>query len=173
MVSYRPSPTDLANVASLRAALDALAAARTDLAVVLLPHCTGDATHDDRAVLDADPALAERLAVWDPAVGPEAAVALIAGAEVSVGTRFHQSVLAAAAGVRSVALVADEYDRLRIRGHQRSGAVRVAELDDPEAVADAVRDVLAAPAPERGPRWDAGTFTEALGRALPPAPRLG
>lgn len=173
VLSFRPWASDVRNVASLRAAMDALAAAPGDVAAVLVPHCSGDDDHDDRALLQADPALADRLAVWDPAIDVQAAVALIADATLSVGTRFHQSVLAAAAGVPAVALVADEYDRLRIRGHQRAGTVRVAELDDPAAVADAVTEALAGPAPEPGPRWVASDFTEALGGVLPPAPRLG
>jgi hypothetical protein len=91
---------------------------------------------------------------------------------MALGTRFHLSVLGAAAGVRTVALVGDEYDRLRVRGLRRATGVRVVELDAPEAAAGAVADLIAGPDPEPIDHWDARAFTDALAAVLPPAPRL-
>jgi hypothetical protein len=127
---------------------------------------------DDRRVITDDPWASAHVVLWDPSLGDRAAVALVAGATITIGTRFHLSVIAAAAGVPAVALVGDEYDRLRIRGLRRSTGVRVVELDNPNAAAGAVADLLASPAPEPIEHWDAQVFADALSAVLPAAPRL-
>ena len=143
-------------------------------ALIFLPHCVDDPGAegaDDRRLL-ADAWAGAHLVPWDSSLGDAAAVGLVAGAAITIGTRFHLSVLAAAAGTRAVALVGDEYDRLRIRGLRRSTGVRVVELDNPSAAAGAVADLVAGPAPEPVDHWDAEEFAQALGEVLPAPPRL-
>jgi polysaccharide pyruvyl transferase WcaK-like protein len=169
VISLRSGTSDARNLATVRAAVEALP---EHTALIFLPHCADPVGVDDRQVVAGDEWASSHLVVWDPALGDRAAVALVAGASVAIGTRFHLSVLAAAAGVRSVALVGDEYDRLRLRGLRRSTGVRVVELDNPAAAAGAVADLVAAPDPEPVEHWDAEAFATALGAVLPPPPRL-
>jgi polysaccharide pyruvyl transferase WcaK-like protein len=169
VISLRGGSKDAHHLETVRAAVEALP---EHTALIFLPHCSDPDGVDDRSVVASDPWAAAHLVVWDPSLGDRAAVALVAGASCTIGTRFHLSVLAAAAGVRAVGLVGDEYDRLRIRGLRRSTGVRVVELDDPRAAAGAVADLVAAPDPEPVDHWDPEAFAEALGAALPAAPRL-
>ncbi|HRW37253.1 MAG TPA: polysaccharide pyruvyl transferase family protein [Aquihabitans sp.] len=150
-----------------RAAIEALP---EHTALVHLPHCTGDPGADDRQILD-DPWFGAHLVPFE-LDDRAAAVALVAGATIAIGSRFHLAVLAAAAGVPAVGLVGDEYDRLRLRGVAGTGAVRRIETDEPEAAATAVRELLANDRPEPGPRWDGEAFAARLGAQLPPAPSL-
>lgn len=170
VISLRDGTRDARRLDTLRAAVGALP---PDTALIYLPHCHDPAGVDDRRVVADDPWASEHLVIWDSALGDRAAVALVAGAAVTIGTRFHLSVVAASAGVPAVALVGDEYDRLRIRGLRRSTGVRVVELDNPEAAAGAVADLMASPAPEPIEHWDAQVFAEALSAVLPATPRLG
>lgn len=169
VISLRGGTNDASHLDAVRHAVEALP---EHTALVFLPHCYDDpGGNDDRRLLD-DPWVAGHLVPWDVRLGDAAAVGLVAGASVTLGTRFHLSVLAAAAGVRAVAMVGDEYDRLRIRGLKRSTGVRVVELDNPEAAAAAVADLIAAPDPEPIEHWDPNVFTAALAELLPTAPRL-
>ncbi len=166
------APRDLQHLDTLRQALGALP---EHTAWIYLPHCTdtsGLGGSDDLAVLAADEWAGAHLVPFDPSLGDRAAVGLIAGATLAIGTRFHLSVLAAATGTPSVCLVGDDYDRLRLRGLRDAPAVRTVELDDPAAAVAAVRELVAAPRPEPIERWDPAAFAEALGAVLPPAPRL-
>lgn len=169
VISLRDGSKDRHHLETVRAAVEALP---EHTALIFLPHCSDPGAVDDRDVVASDPWASSHLVVWDPALGDRAAVALVAGASCTIGTRFHLSVLAAAAGVRAVGLVGDEYDRLRIRGLRRSTGVRVVELDDPKAAAGAVADLVAAPDPEPIDHWDPEAFADALGAALPAPPRL-
>lgn len=168
--SCRPTERDVAALGTtFRAAAEALP---EHTALIFLPHCTGDRLHDDLAVLRQDEWAGRFLVPWDPALGQRAATALVAGAAMAIGSRFHHSVLAAAAGVRALGLVADEYDRLRIRGLKRAGAVRVVDLDDPAGAAEAVAALRAGPDPHPIERWDGEAFAAALGAVLPAPPPL-
>jgi polysaccharide pyruvyl transferase WcaK-like protein len=168
--SLRGGTADAGHVATVRRAAEALP---LHTALVYLPHCTDPGgAHDDLALWRADGWAGPHLVGVEEDLGPMGAVALVAGARLAVGTRFHLSVLAAAAGVPAVALVGDEYDRLRLRGLRRWPGLRIVERDDPEGAARAAADLLAAPAPEPVPAWDAADLTKALGAVLPPAPRL-
>lgn len=169
VISLRSGSNDGRHLETVRAAAEALP---EHTALIFLPHCHTPRAMDDRVVVENDAWASAHLVVWDPALSDRAAVALIGGASVTIGTRFHLSVLASAAGVRAVALVGDEYDRLRIRGLRRSTGVRVVELDNPAAAAGAVADLIAGPDPEPTERWDAGEFARALSEVLPAAPRL-
>ena len=169
VISLRDGTRDAQHLATVRAAAEALP---EHTALIFLPHCADPGGVDDRAVVAADPWASSHLVVWDPALGDRAAVALVAGASITIGTRFHLSVLAAAAGVRAVGLVGDAYARLRIRGLRRSTGVRVVELDNPQAAAGAVADLVAGPDPEPVDHWDARAFAAAVGAALPAPPRL-
>jgi polysaccharide pyruvyl transferase WcaK-like protein len=169
VLSLRGGTKDAQRLDTIRAAVAALP---PDTALIYLPHCNDPLGVDDRRVITDDPWASAHVVVWDPSLGDRAAVALVAGATITIGTRFHLSVIAAAAGVPAVALVGDEYDRLRIRGLRRSTGVRVVELDNPNAAAGAVADLLASPAPEPIEHWDAQVFAEALSAVLPAAPRL-
>lgn len=169
VISLRAGSRDAAHLETVRAAVARLP---EHTALIFLPHCADPGGVDDRSVVASDPWASSHLVVWDPALGDQAAVALVAGAAITIGTRFHLSVLAAAAGVRAVGLVGDEYDRLRIRGLRRSTGVRVVELDNPQAAAGAVADLVAGPDPEPVEHWDARSFADALSTALPAPPRL-
>lgn len=169
VISLRAGSRDAQHLATVRTAVEALP---EHTALIFLPHCADPGGLDDRSVVAGDPWASSHLVVWDPALGEQAAVALVAGASLSIGTRFHLSVLAASAGVRAVGLVGDEYDRLRIRGLKRSTGVRVVELDNAQAAAGAVADLVAAPDPEPIEHWDAAAFADALAAALPAPPRL-
>lgn len=169
VISLRGGADGPRHLAAARAAIEALP---EPTARVFLPHCTDDPDDDDHAVLD-DPWLGAHLVPFDASLGRGAAVALVAGAEIAIGTRFHLSVLAAAAGVRAVGLTGDDYDRLRLRGLRAASGVRRVDVAEPEAAAAAVAELLASPAPEPTPRWDGEAFATALGEVLPPAPPLG
>ncbi len=169
VISLREGTKDASHLETVRAAVEGLP---EHTALIFLPHCADPGGVDDRTVVAGDPWAASHLVVWDPALGDRAAVALIAGAAITIGTRFHLSVVAASAGVRAVALVGDEYDRLRIRGLRRSTGVRVVELENPQAAAAAVSELIAAADPEPVAHWDARAFADALGAVLPPPPRL-
>jgi hypothetical protein len=169
VISLRDGTRDARHLDTVRAAVEALP---EHTAPIFLPHCADPNGIDDRRVVTGDPWAAAHLVVWDPDLGDPAAVGLVAGASIAIGTRFHLSVLAEAAGVPAVALVGDDYDRLRIRGLRRSTGVRVVELDRPDAATGAVADLLAGPTPEPGARWDPSRFAAALDAALPAAPRL-
>jgi hypothetical protein len=140
-------------------------------ALIYLPHCTGDPADDDLALL-ADEWAGAHLVPFDADLGPGAAVALVHGATIAIGTRFHLSVIAAACGVPSVGLSDDEYDRLRLRGLRDAPGMHRVDLDAPAAAADAVRGALAAPRPDPTPSWDGERFATALAAVLPSAPRL-
>ncbi len=167
--SLRDGSKDDRHLETVRAAAESLP---EHTALVFLPHCAESGAVDDRSVLEGHAWASTHLVVWDQELGDRAAVALVAGASATIGTRFHLSVLAAAAGVRAVALVGDEYDRLRIRGLRRSTGVRVVELDNPGAAAGGVADLMAGPDPEPIEHWDAREFARALSAVLPAAPRL-
>lgn len=167
VVSLRPGDTDRSGPA----ALAALGALGPEVPVVLLPHVVGDEPDDVAALAAVDWSTRTTLLVGADA-SPSAAVGLVAGATLAVGNRFHLHVLASAAGVRSVALVHDEYDRLRLRGLRRSSGVRLVEVTDPEAAAAAAGALLELPAPTPLPRWDGEAFAAALAAVLPAAPRL-
>jgi polysaccharide pyruvyl transferase WcaK-like protein len=169
VISLRSGTKDARHLDTVRAAVEALP---EHTALIFLPHCSDPGGVDDRSVVAADPWAAAHLVVWDPALGDRAAVALVAGASLTIGTRFHLSVLAASAGVRAVALVGDEYDRLRVRGLRRATGVRVVELDSAASAAGAVADLVAGPDPEPVEHWDPQRFAEALGALLPVAPKL-
>ena len=169
VISLRGGTGDGRHLDTLRAAVEALP---EHTALIYLPHCVDGPGIDDRTVITDDPWAASHLVVWDPHLGLDAAVALVNSASITIGSRFHLGVLAGAAGVPAVALVADEYDRLRIRGLKRWTGLRVVEIDNPAAAAGAVAELVAAPAPEPTPHWDPQVFAIALGATLPTAPRL-
>ncbi len=168
VISLRDGSRDGQHLATVRAAVEALP---EHTALIFLPHCADPGGVDDRTVVASDPWAAAHLVVWDASLGDQAAVALIAGAAITIGTRFHLSVVAASAGVPALALVGDEYDRLRIRGLRRSTGVHVIELDDAAAAGSVAADLVGSE-PEPIEHWDARRFTDALGAVLPPAPRL-
>lgn len=168
--SLRGGRSDAKHLATIRRAAEALP---LHTALVYLPHCLDPGgADDDLSLVATDEWAAAHLVPFDPALGMQAAVALIAGARITVGTRFHLSVVAAAAGVPAVALVADEYDRLRLRGLRRWPGLRMVDRDEPEAAGQAVVDLVTGPRPEPLPAWDPAVFATALGAVLPPAPRL-
>jgi len=169
VISLRAGTNDARHLETVRAAVEALP---EHTALIFLPHCVDATGFDDRSVVAGDPWASSHLVVWDPSLGDHAAVALVAGATITIGTRFHLSVIAAAAGVRSVGLVGDEYDRLRIRGLRRSTGVRVVELDNPQAAAGAVVDLVSGPEPEPIEHWDDRVFADALSAVLAAPPRL-
>jgi polysaccharide pyruvyl transferase WcaK-like protein len=157
-----------AGVIAAEAALGALA---PEVPVVFLPHVVDDDGDDvsawrDAAWAGAVPTLA------DHALGTSGAVGLVAGARLAVGNRFHLSVLASAAGVRAVALVHDDYDRLRLRGLRRWSGLRMVEANEPDAAGAGAASLLAADDPEPGAAWDDGAFARNLAALLPVAPRL-
>ena len=154
------------HVDALRAAVAALP---PGAAAVYLPHCRGAV--EDRALVDGDDWAREHLPVWD-LEDDHAAAALVAGAAITVGSRFHLTVLAAAAGVPAVALVADDYDRRRLRGHHGLRGVHILERREAAGVGAAVAALLAATRPEPLPWWDGTSFTSALSAALPAPSRL-
>lgn len=166
VISLRAGRERPEHLAAVRSGIEALP---DGWAAVYLPHCRGDV--DDRVLIDEDPWMRSRVSVWDHD-GDHAAAALIAGAAITFGTRFHLTVLAAASGVPAVALVADDYDRRRLRGHQNEAGVRIVERREPDSVGEAVTALLAAPRPEPLPWWEPGEFIAALSAALPPEPRL-
>lgn len=167
VVSLRGHDERPEHLAAVRRALYAMP---EQAVAVYLPHCWGEI--DDRELIENDEWARENLAVWDAELSDHAAVALVAGALITVGSRFHLTVLAAAAGVPAVALVGSGYDRRRLRGHQDLPGVRIVERNEPQAVDEAVRVLLAAERPEPTEHWDPTAFTAALAAALPTAPRL-
>lgn len=169
LVSLRDGFGDVDHVETVRRAVQALP---EHTALIYVPHCWGPTGADDLAVLRQDEWAGAHLVPWDPSLPDATTVALVAGALLTLGTRFHLSVLAAAAGVRAVGLVADEYDRLRMRALRGASGVRVVERDDPAGAAEAVAALIAAADPEPIERWDAEAFAGAVGAVLPPAPRL-
>jgi polysaccharide pyruvyl transferase WcaK-like protein len=168
VISLRGGSGDARRLATLRAAVEALP---EHTALIYLPHCVGDPADDDLRLLD-DEWAGAHLVPFDAELGPGPAVALVHGALIAIGTRFHLSVLAAASGVPSVGLADDEYDRLRLRGLRDAPGMHRVDLDAPATAADAVRAALAADRPEPTARWDARHFAEALDAVLPPAPTL-
>lgn len=153
---------------AVRAAVGALPAGAP---LVFLPHVVGVDGDDVVAWREADWGASPPLLVSDD-LDASGAVGLVAGAALAVGNRFHLSVLASAAGVRAVALVHDDYDRLRLRGLRRWAGLRLVDADAPDDVATAARELLDAPAPEPAPTWDGAAFAHDLERLLPAAPRL-
>jgi polysaccharide pyruvyl transferase WcaK-like protein len=153
------------HLAALRAAIESLPEGTGS---VYLPHCRGEV--EDRSLVDADEWARSSMSVWD-LDDDHAAAALVAGSAITVGSRFHLTVLAAAAGVPSVAMVADEYDRRRLRRHKGLPGVRIVERRDAPAVAVAVRELLDADPPEPLPWWDSAPFTAALSAVLPAPPK--
>ena len=168
VISVRGGTPDQQHLATVRAAVEALP---EHTALIFLAHCTGDPAADDHQVLD-DPWAGATLVPWDDTLGPGAAVALVAGASITIGSRFHLSVLAAAAGVPAVGLARDEYDRLRLRGLRAAGTAQLVSIDDPGAAAAAVRSAFAAPPEGPAPAWDAEAFVDAVAAELPPPPPL-
>lgn len=168
VISLRGGSGDGRRMATLRSAVEALP---DHTALIYLPHCVGDPADDDLALL-ADEWAGAHLVPFDAELGLGAAVALVHGALVAIGTRFHLSVLAAASGVPSVGLSDDEYDRLRLRGLRDAPGMHRVDLDAPGAASDAVRAAIAGPRPEPTATWDAAAFAEALAVHLPPEPRL-
>lgn len=168
VVSLRGGIDGEPQVAAVRAALEALP---EHTAFVFLPHCVDDPVADDRALLE-DPWLAAHLVTFDVGLGVAAAVALVADATIAIGTRFHLSVLAAAAGVPSLGLITSEYDRSRLRAVRDAPAARRVEVSDQAAVVAAVGELMGLGRREPGPRWDAAAFAAALGALLPSPPPL-
>jgi polysaccharide pyruvyl transferase WcaK-like protein len=173
VVSLRDgSPRDIAHLPTVRRALEALP---EHTAWIYLPHCTdagGGRGSDDLEVLRSDAWAGAHLVPGPPSLDDRGAVGLIAGATMAIGTRFHLSVLAAATGTPSLCLVADDYDRLRVRGLRSAPGVHIVELDDPDGAAAAVAASLAAERPQPIERWDPEPFVSALATAMGPAPRL-
>lgn len=166
VLSLRDGLDDDATVRSVGVALGAVPDAWP---VVLLPHCA-DERVDDRRVLDGLVGR-ERIAIAEP-TDDRTAVGVVAGASLAVGTRFHQAVLAGAAGVPAVAFTASDYDRLRLSG-QRSSGLTVLSVDASAAeIADAVRERVAAGAVTPTDAWDPAVLAEVLADLLPPAPPL-
>lgn len=169
LISLRHGFNDAKHMATVRAAVQALP---EHTALIFVPHIADPATADDLAILREDEWAGAHLVPWDPTLGDAVTVALVRNAFMAIGSRFHLSVLAAAAGVRAVGLVGAEYDRLRLRALKGAQGVRVVELDAPDAAEAAVADLVAAADPEPIAHWDAEGFAEALAAVLPPVPRL-
>ena len=147
----------------------ALRALPGDLPVLLVPHGESEST-DDRRVL-------RRLTAADrvtPLAGLDAdeAVAVIIGARLALGTRFHQAVLAGAAGVPAIALVSSDDDRHRISGLESTGLVVVDTDATLAEITATVDQVLQAPAPAPTERWSDDRFARLLGDLVPPPPTL-
>jgi polysaccharide pyruvyl transferase WcaK-like protein len=92
--------------------------AERGLTALFVPHVTFE-LHDDRA-------LARRLAgrlgahvdlrLLDPLPADEVLMGIIGRAELAVGTRFHQSVIASARGVPALGIHGDAYTRIKLEG---------------------------------------------------------
>jgi polysaccharide pyruvyl transferase WcaK-like protein len=133
VVSLRATPGGDPAAPIVAALLDELAEA--GLALLYLPHVEGAVGENDvdegLRLARSDP----RVTVLDPMPPDAVAVAVVAGAAVTVGSRFHLSVVAAGAGVPSLALVddhKDDYDRRRVEGLRctTSAPVEIAGLVD-------------------------------------------
>lgn len=169
LISLRDGFTDAKHLATVQAAVGALP---EHTALIFVPHVADPHGADDLSILRDDAWAGAHLVPWDPTMGDAATVALVAGAFMTIGSRFHLSVLAASAGVRAVGLVGDEYDRLRLRALKGAPGFRAVELDAPEAAEAAVRELVAGPDPEPIAHWNAEEFADALAAVLPPVPRL-
>ena len=166
VLSLRDGVDDGATCSAVGAALAALP---ESWPVVLLAHCH-DEPVDDRRVLTRVPG-GERVVVVEP-THDTSAVGVIAGAALAVGTRFHQAVLAGAAGVPAVAFVSSDYDRLRLSGQDSSG-LRVLHVSTPqESVTRTVRGLIGNGPVAPTDRWDPMPLSDALEGLLPPPPPL-
>lgn len=147
----------------------ALRALPDDLPVVLVPHCESELV-DDRRVLR-HLTEAERVTAL-VGLSADESVAVIAGAKLVLGTRFHQAVLAGASGVAAIAVVSSDYDRHRVSGLQSTGLVVLGTDATSAEITAVVDDALRSPAPEPTERWSDDRFASLLGALLPPPPPL-
>jgi hypothetical protein len=157
-----------AEVAVLRAVMEHLPGAPP---AVFLPHCTGD-EYDDRTVLADDRWAAVNLHVVEPSVDDFVAVAIIAGATLAVGSRFHLAVLARAAGVPAVAMARDDYDVGRLKALEGDRGVRIVTDMSPSAVVDEVLALVSEPASSNPRIWNRHALIRSLAGCLPRSPSL-
>jgi polysaccharide pyruvyl transferase WcaK-like protein len=166
ILSLREGLDDAVTVRSVGAAL---AAVPGTWPVVFVAHCA-NALVDDRRVLDGLPGR-ERVVVVEPP-DDRTAVAIVAGAALAVGTRFHQAVLAGAAGVPALAFAATDYDRLRLSGQHSPGLTVLAAGAPPAAIAHAVRERSSVGTVAPTEHWDPASLAAVLHDLLPPPPPL-
>jgi polysaccharide pyruvyl transferase WcaK-like protein len=140
-------------------------------AAVYLPHCTGELV-DDRMVLAGEPWAEANLTVVGPDVDDHTAVALVAGAILTAGSRFHLAVLARAAGVPAVSFVADQYDDTRLAALDGDPGTFLVPYGDSAAASQAAARALLVGRTDPIPTWDRGDLVATLASLLPPAPRL-
>jgi hypothetical protein len=146
--------------------------ASAGVGVVFLPHCDGtEPSADDLAMAHRLTAATKvPLVVADPMPPDHLAVSLIRRASVTVGSRFHLSVLGAGAGVPAVAFVDDLPDQAKaasLAAEWPDHVVAVA-LPAPDAVvAGATREALARGPQSPLPAWSPIEFIEALRAAAP------
>ncbi|MFN8019509.1 MAG: polysaccharide pyruvyl transferase family protein [Acidimicrobiales bacterium] len=164
VVSLRGATADASHVETVRHALSQLP---EHTAWLFLPHID-----DDLALLDADQWAAAHLVPVAP-MPDQVLAAIVAGATMAMGSRFHHSVIATAAGVRTVALVRNDYDRVRIKALEGASGLQIVAIDRPDDAAAAAAELLGAPDPVPAARWDAAGFAAALAARLPAPPPLG
>lgn len=145
---------------TLVAALEVVA--ERDIQAVFLPHCIAPET-DDRP---AGRAVAERvpLLVHDDMPPDDVAVAMVHGAALAVGNRFHLALVADAAGTPALFLAATPFDDLRSGAFTGGNVAVVRSEPGGTAGAAAAAERLDRGHGAPGPRWDPAD----LGRALSP-----
>jgi polysaccharide pyruvyl transferase WcaK-like protein len=134
--------------------------AERGIQAVFLPHCIAPET-DDRP---AGRAVAERapLLVHDDMAPDEVAVAMIHGAALAVGNRFHLALVADAAGTPALFLAATPFDDLRAGAFTGGNVAVVRAQPGGTAGAAAATERIERGHGPPGPRWDPAE----LGRAL-------
>jgi polysaccharide pyruvyl transferase WcaK-like protein len=141
-------------LASIAAIVEHLA--DSGVPTVFMPHCVEGPDDDRRAH-----ALLARLvrpraevALLDPLPPDDVLAAIVAGARIAYGTRYHLAVLAAAAGVPALGLLGDTHAQVKLaalRDLAPDGVRAVDVAAGPEAALEAVRELLAGSPAARRP----------------------
>lgn len=138
--------------------------AEESIPALFLPHCIVHET-DDRP---AGHAVAERvpLVMTQEMPPDDVAVALIHGAALTVGNRFHLALVADSCGTPALFLASTPFDAQRA-GAFRGGNVRVVEAEATgQAGSTAARDALDTGRGEPAARWDEVDFARRLHAAM-------
>lgn len=135
---------------------------RRGLPVVFLPHCNHPFTDDTpagREVAARAPLFVDGLMPTDAV-----AVALIAGAAVTIGNRYHLALVADAHGVPGVFLAATDFDHRR-SGSFTGGNIDVVASGGETPGANAIAAALDRGRGTPGPAWDAASLLDAVRQA--------